>query len=257
MHPSAPDRQADGTACLGREEPQVLSPCSAQSAEASAPRVAGDDLIFNTADPVFAVDQDLRIIIWNDAAAALLGFRTEEVLGRHCYELMGCRDESGRLACHGNCLELLRGRRQEMVPTHDVLLRTKHGRKIWVSVSTILMPSTRKDLSVLVHLFRDASRQKDMEYFIGHLVSHAAKLSMSPGADPPVNPPASSPPPALTSREREVLRLMAAGASTKAVAAKLSVSPATARNHIHNTLTKLEVHSRLEAVTLAMRRGLI
>jgi PAS domain S-box-containing protein len=257
MHPSAAVCQGDGAALQNRVDPQELSPLAVPEAEAPASLVAGDDLIFNTADPVFAVDQDLRIIIWNHAAAALLGFQPEEVLGRHCYELVGCRDDSGRIACHGNCLELLRGRRQELVPTHDFLLRTRHGRKIWVSVSTILMPSTRKDLSVLVHLFRDASRQKEMERFIGHLVSHAAKLSMTPGADPPESPGGSSPPPALTGREREVLRLIAAGASTRAAAAKLSVSLATARNHIHNTLTKLEVHSRLEAVTLAMRRGLI
>ncbi len=214
------------------------------------------DLIFNTADAVFAVDQDLRIIFWNEAAEALLGYKAEEVLGNYCYELIGCRDDSGRLACHGNCLESLRGIQEEMVPTHDFLFRTKHGREIWLSVSTVLLPSRRKELTVLVHLFRDVSRQKEVEQFIGHLVSHAAKLSASPGADTPAGPPA-PPPPAITSREREVLRLMAAGASTKAIAEKLFISPATARNHIHNILAKLEVHSRLEAVTVALKHGLV
>ncbi len=221
------------------------------------PAQAKRDIIFNTADPVFAVDRGLRIALWNRAAEELLGYRAEEVLGRHCYDLIGCRSESGHFACHGNCLELLKSGRQDLVPTHEFMLRTKYGRDIWVSLSTVLMPSSQKDLTVLVHLFRDASRQKQMEHFIGHLVSHAAKLSMPPGSDPPTSQPAAPAPLAITGREQEILRLLASGISTKAIAEKLFISPATARNHIHNILTKLEVHSRLEAVTVAMKHGLV
>jgi DNA-binding NarL/FixJ family response regulator len=54
----------------------------------------------------------------------------------------------------------------------------------------------------------------------------------------------------LTRREREVLRLMASGAGTEAIAKALVISPQTARTHIQNILTKLEVHSRLEAAAL-------
>ncbi len=61
----------------------------------------------------------------------------------------------------------------------------------------------------------------------------------------------------LTDREREVLRLLAAGASTKAIAKQLFISSSTVRNHITKILAKLDVRSRLEAVTLAMRSGLI
>lgn len=62
---------------------------------------------------------------------------------------------------------------------------------------------------------------------------------------------------AITSREQEVLRLLASGASTEAIATQLGISPATARNHINKILGKLGVHSRLEAVTLALRNGVI
>ncbi len=41
------------------------------------------------------------------------------------------------------------------------------------------------------------------------------------------------------------------------VADKLNISEATVRNHIQNILTKLEVHSRLEAVAVAMKHGLL
>jgi DNA-binding NarL/FixJ family response regulator len=81
-----------------------------------------------------------------------------------------------------------------------------------------------------------------------------------------VQPPALSPPklPAsreaavwLTLRERQVLALLADGASNKSMAKRLSLSPNTVRTHVQNILGKLGVHSRLEAVTLAIRQGLV
>jgi two-component system nitrate/nitrite response regulator NarL len=62
---------------------------------------------------------------------------------------------------------------------------------------------------------------------------------------------------ALTPRELEVLRLVAGGANTRAVAAHLCVSPATVRNHVQNMLGKLGVHSRLVAAAYAARNGLL
>jgi DNA-binding NarL/FixJ family response regulator len=54
----------------------------------------------------------------------------------------------------------------------------------------------------------------------------------------------------LTAREREVFVGLVQGESTKALAARLNVSPATARTHVQNVLAKLGVHSRLQAVAL-------
>ena len=61
----------------------------------------------------------------------------------------------------------------------------------------------------------------------------------------------------LTSREKEVVGLMARGASTKVVATKLHIRWATARNHIQHILTKLGVHTRLEAVIYAIKHRMI
>jgi DNA-binding NarL/FixJ family response regulator len=60
---------------------------------------------------------------------------------------------------------------------------------------------------------------------------------------------------ALTAREREVLRLIAEGASTFDVAALLQISPATVQSHMRSVLAKLGVHSKVEAVRLAWRAG--
>ena len=63
--------------------------------------------------------------------------------------------------------------------------------------------------------------------------------------------------PGLTPREREVLELLADGASTQAIAERLYLSSNTVRNHVQKILAKLGVHSRLEAVSTAVRQGVI
>ncbi len=61
----------------------------------------------------------------------------------------------------------------------------------------------------------------------------------------------------LTPRETEVLGLLASGNASQDVANELFISLTTVRTHIQNILRKLEVHSQLEAVALAFKRGLI
>jgi DNA-binding NarL/FixJ family response regulator len=63
--------------------------------------------------------------------------------------------------------------------------------------------------------------------------------------------------PTLTRRELEVLQVLAAGLSTEDGARALHVSPLTIRSHVKSILGKLGVHSKLEAVTYALRLGLI
>ncbi len=61
----------------------------------------------------------------------------------------------------------------------------------------------------------------------------------------------------LTARELEVLGLLAAGLGNAALAERLGVSINTVRHHVQSILTKLGVHTKLQAVTTAMREGLI
>jgi two-component system NarL family response regulator len=55
----------------------------------------------------------------------------------------------------------------------------------------------------------------------------------------------------------EVLGLLAAGRSTRQMAEDLYVSPATVRTHVEHILGKLQAHSRLEAVVIGAREGLL
>ena len=61
----------------------------------------------------------------------------------------------------------------------------------------------------------------------------------------------------LTDREREVLGLVAEGLTNSAIAERLNVSVHTVRSHVQRVLEKLPAHSKLEAVVVAGRRGLL
>jgi DNA-binding NarL/FixJ family response regulator len=61
----------------------------------------------------------------------------------------------------------------------------------------------------------------------------------------------------LTSREIEVLRLIAAGKPNKLVASDLAITEETVKGHVKNILSKLGANDRTHAVTIALKRGII
>jgi two-component system NarL family response regulator len=65
------------------------------------------------------------------------------------------------------------------------------------------------------------------------------------------------PAPALTSRELEVLKLVARGQSNREIGEELFISENTVKNHVRNILEKLHLHSRMEAVIYAVRERLL
>ncbi len=61
----------------------------------------------------------------------------------------------------------------------------------------------------------------------------------------------------LSSREIQILEHLAKGSDNKAIGDALFISPHTVRTHVQNILTKMKVHSKLEATTVALKMGLI
>lgn len=61
----------------------------------------------------------------------------------------------------------------------------------------------------------------------------------------------------LTPREREVLRGLAAGGTNADIGRRLGITAHTVRNHVHSVLAKLDAANRTDAVTIAVRRGLV
>jgi len=94
------------------------------------------------------------------------------------------------------------------------------------------------------------------EYFMDSSVSHKVveKLMQSPEKEAKITDATYE---TLTSREQEIMVLLAQGLSTKQIAEKLFISPKTVENHRSNILRKLNIHSTIELVRYAARLGII
>ena len=211
------------------------------------------EIFSRTADGVLGVDQDNKVALWNEAAERLVGFKAAEVLGRPCFEIFGGRDRTGRRLCGPSCSLIRSAKNGEPVQGCEIMIQTKAGRPIWIHVSAIVVPSRTPHLFTMVHIFRDVTRQVETGVLLTKVQALLAQEAQPLGvgaAQPGENP---SPLSVLTSREQEVLRLIAHGESAKGIAEKLRISPSTARNHTQKILEKLGVHTKLEALALASR----
>jgi len=94
------------------------------------------------------------------------------------------------------------------------------------------------------------------EYFMDSSVSHKVveKLMQLPGKEIKITDAKYE---TLTSREQEILVLMAEGLSSKKIAEKLFISPKTVENHRSNIFCKLNLHSTIELIRYAARLGII
>jgi PAS domain S-box-containing protein len=53
--------------------------------------------VYRSGDALFAIDEELRVVSWNDAAEELTGLSTEDAVGRPCWDVVGAVDTRGDL----------------------------------------------------------------------------------------------------------------------------------------------------------------
>jgi PAS domain S-box-containing protein len=222
------------------------------------------DTLCNTADGVFIVDANQRIIRWNNGAERILKYSEAEVLNHDCYRVIAGRTHSEKLWCHSNCKVQSCITKGTLLENFDLLTRTNDGEPIWLNVS-IMSPRDGNE-HFTVHLLRDVTREKNagqaIEQFLAKLGMHGLareKHRDDKGVPRPIAARTSpiEAPLALSGREVEVLRLLAEGLPTKALAQRLNISHFTARNHIQNILVKLDLHNKAQAVSYAFKKGII
>jgi PAS domain S-box-containing protein len=214
-------------------------------------------ILTNAADGAFVIDEEQHIVYWNQAAQEILEYTPDEVIGRNCYEILRGRDDRDQAICRHHCHVATTAFTGSSVTTYDTCVRTKSGEVRWINVSILTFPNSDNFAPLVVHLFRDATQEKQNEQFARQVLSAAERLRESSIAQSILSTSIGSPDKDLTGREREVLSLLAQGLSTRDIAQTLSISPSTTRNHVQNILHKLQVHSRVEAVAYAFEHGLI
>jgi PAS domain S-box-containing protein len=211
------------------------------------------DIASGTADAAFGTDEEGRVVIWNKAAERLLGYGAAEVLGKPCHEVLCGMDVFGNRLCDQGCTLNWMARRHEAVHRFEMEVRNASRQRLPVEVSVIVVRGPRPSQYTIIHLLRPAAHGEEAEPAWRR--AEARPASLLPTVGPPR--PSPTPPQSLTAREAQILRLLADGSGAGEIADSLFISVTTVRNHIQNILRKLEVHSKLEAVSVALRNRLI
>lgn len=194
-------------------------------------------------DGLFVTDDRQRIVNWSSSAQRMLGYSPEEVVGQPCYLVLMGREPDGHPVCRRQCSVTRNARRGRGTPAYPVAARARDGSVRSVTNSVLVVDDTSGGFRVL-HMIRDTGPAP-------------VERRPPPRPQPPDDPVETPSPEALTRRELEVLRLFAQAATIDDVAAALSISVFTARNHIARVQQKLGARNRLEMVLVGLRRGLI
>ncbi len=172
--------------------------------------------------PVVVIDRELVVRQWSAGLERLTGRSVSDAVGRPCFEVVGAANESPECSCRGDCT-LAEMAWQGTAPEQcNVALGGGLGDR--VVMRTLVVSLEGRD--TLIHIFEPAGGQ-----------------------------PARPRPGTLTARQAEVMRLVAQGLTSWEIAERLSISPATARNHVRASLQRLGATNRAEAVAIAIGTG--
>jgi PAS domain S-box-containing protein len=196
----------------------------------------GFRLITESEGATVATDGAGRIMAWNLAAEELLGHRASEVKGKHLHEVLQSRDIFGnRISCECGVREMLR--RGEQVRRYVIAVTSASGEAMRV----VLFAHPQLSSASRSHVYEvrpDARRQQGDRRSSDRSPARARVGSLTPA-------------------ELRILRLLAEGKRARDAATLLGVSLTTVRNHIQHLFRKLRVHTQGEAISLALRSGLV
>jgi DNA-binding CsgD family transcriptional regulator len=200
-----------------------------QLALAAAPRAVANG---EGSLALLVVDDDCRCVDVGLAACRLLGVSREEVVGRQLDELLA-------LDARERFRHVWEAFREGGGHAGPFLLDAATPFEADVTVTARVLPARH-----LIVLTPTALGQPEATYANGTAARGLSRRPRRRERDP-------------TSRERQVLRLLASGATDVQIAAWLSLSPATVQTHVRNAKAKLGARTRAQAVALALQRGMI
>ena len=226
----------------------VATPNAWEAEEREEQDRAAFEALAKTAAGAFGIDTNDRVVYWSEGAEKLLGHKAADVVGRACYELLSGCDPFGNKYCSAHCpiVSLMKEGVDAEPFFMDVKMRD--GGRVKLRIRTVALPVSGPGFRTIVHLLEPGDDR---------LSSVVAELRASTRRDAraaaPLPLPVLGNP--LTHREREIVQLLSEGFAALNIAARLNLSHATVRNHIQNILRKIEVHSQVEAISVAFRKG--
>lgn len=225
-----------------------------QAAKPPAPAWSAWDILASLGDSLAVVDPFSRVVWARDLLLAT--YRPEGyagLAGEFCYSVFAGREE----VCETNCpvRPALASGRPQVVERHIVL---KNGRVLWREARAYPIFDGKGRVALVARISFDISERKESpsrpRRRRAALERSLAELNQLRLADLPFQNGLSR---TLTSRELEVLRLLAQGLSKPQIAGVLGLSPHTVKRHVDNIFAKLSVNDRAQAAVWAARQGLV
>jgi PAS domain S-box-containing protein len=189
-------------------------------------------------EAVVFLDGQLRVEEVNDGAVALLGLTPHRLLGRRWFDVLDVWDENGRPLAADSAFVVS-------------LLTDPTRHEVWRSIR-------RGDGQRVLVLCRWIPLGGGSAGHRGYVLTLQDALGSSGrGASPPDQRRQARRAAGLTPREHEVLERLADGQDAMEIARALQLSVYSVRGHIKSLMRKLGVHSQLQAVVIAARRGIV
>ncbi len=188
------------------------------------------DVFLEVDDPVFVTDEEGRIEFCNQGAASLFGRTVQGMVGCRCWQVTGIRSQDGKMICRERCAPQRLAREGVLPESIPVVVTGAGETALPMDLFAFPVSPPFSGRLAMLHLLKPA-HAAEHEPEAAQTVVESTELLRH-----------------LSPRETEVLRHLANGLSTEAVASEMCLSPATVRNHIRSILSKLRVHHRIEAI---------
>lgn len=205
----------------------------------------------------FATSPDQMIVYWNQAAQQMLGFSAEQIVGVRCQEsVSGMFPGGAGPECVYGCPFLRILRAGDIPVPRDMQVVSADGERKLVTITPMIVTDPERESPLVLHLLAPsdsssgqsvpaAARSEPLDRPFVLVAHQAADVARSAGYQ------------ALSARELEVLKLVAKGWSTERIAEELEISVHTVRNHVRHFRRKLEAKTKLDAVLIGLRLGIL
>jgi PAS domain S-box-containing protein len=213
------------------------------------------ELVASTSDSAFAVDASGQIVAWNLAAEAMTGLPAGEVMGKPCAEIIHGTDECGPV-CSPDCTVKQAIRKHHPLSNFDLQIQTAKGKQ-WCNISVLIAGDAGSTMPYSIHIIRQIDVHKRLELLMRDFIVTGTQMPAEQARTLISSTRPTGRETELSDRELDVLRLLATGITTSAIADQLHISRTTVNNHIQRILRKLNAHSRLEAIRRAEHARLI
>ena len=135
------------------------------------------NLLEGTSDADFVVTDQGEICSWNKAAENLFGYTAEEAINKTCGNVLQGQGALGNEMCGENCSISHRAEKRLEIPNFDLQVKTRSGRRVWLSVSILVYENPRNHRRLIVHLAHDITERKKNEVLLHKMIDVSRQLS--------------------------------------------------------------------------------